>query len=174
MNIIITATDPNGVIGKNGQLPWRLPEDLKLFRERTLGCPIIAGRVTWNSIPPDKKPLEKRANVVISKNSLDYPPNPSLGPFQFHSLKTALEEIKTWGNCQFLQQYANKDIYIIGGAMLYKTALDEDLVDKIIMTKIDATYEGDVYFPKLSEKWMSTSSKRYEGFSVVEFIKNLC
>ncbi len=168
---IIVACDKNNVIGVKGKLPWRIPEDLKLFKQATIGSPVIMGRITWESLPKDKKPLEKRANIVISRTSFFSPIDPLCGPFHFFSLKMALDEIKKWENYQYLQQYHGKDTFIIGGAQIYKTALDEDLVDKIIMSKIDGQYEGDVYFPKLDPKWTCVRSSGYNGFVVLEWIK---
>lgn len=161
---IIVACDPRGVIGKENKLPWRLPEDLKLFRERTLGHAIIMGRKTWDSLP--KKPLDGRANVVLTRNFYEAPKDKNLGPFYCGSLMSALKCI---GN---LEIYKDKEIFIIGGSTVYETALKSDIVDKIIMSKTNDTYDGDVYFPELEkDKWKTIATEYKKGFDVIHMIK---
>lgn len=160
---IIVACDPKAVIGKQNKLPWRVPEDLKLFRERTLGHAVIMGRKTWDSIP--RKPLDGRANIVISRN-LWKPPVTQDGPYFFHSLKQAIATIQKSLLGPYVP-YHDKDIFIIGGSHLYESALNEGLVDQIIMFKIHREYDGDVYFPKLGSEWTVAYTEPRQDFDLV-------
>ena len=101
---LIYARGRNGVIGINNQLPWHLPEDLAHFKRATLGCPVIMGRKTWDSLPPKFRPLPGRANIVITRqrNWHDNGAQPSQG------LREAL---------QLCEQ--NSDVWVIGGAPVY-------------------------------------------------------
>lgn len=127
---IIVARSRNGVIGKDGKLPWYLPEDLKFFKEKTIGFPVIMGRKTWESIG---KPLKGRENIVLTKNP-SYQVNNAI---KVSSLEEALTLF-------------TGDIFIIGGATLYKQALP--LANKVWITKIDKDFEGNAIFDKLDEK----------------------
>ncbi len=165
---IIVACDSNFVIGVNGTLPWRVPDDLKMFRERTMGCPIIMGRNTWNSIP--KKPLDGRANIVISHSLWARATDPDTGPFYFSSLSSALTAVKCG---EELATYRDKEVFIIGGAKIYKTALELGVVDRIFMSKIDQNYKGDVYFPALGAEWQVTQTEYKSGFNLHILKKNV-
>jgi dihydrofolate reductase len=161
---IIVACDPRGVIGKGNKLPWRIPEDLKLFRERTLDHAIIMGRKTWDSLPI--KPLDKRANIVVTRSVFMAPKDKDLGPFYCGSLSGAIEFVGK------LNAYKDKEIFIIGGAQVYKEALDADLVDKIIMSKTVDNHDGDVYFPELDkDKWKVLGTEIRKGFDVIYMVK---
>lgn len=127
---IIVARSRNGVIGKDGKLPWYLPEDLKFFKEKTIGFPVIMGRKTWESIG---KPLKGRENIVLTKNP-SYQVNNAI---KVSSLEEALTLF-------------TGDIFIIGGATLYKQALP--LANKVWITEIDKDFEGNAVFDKLDEK----------------------
>lgn len=161
MNItIIVACDQKRIIGQKGKLPWRMPEDLQIFKKRTMGHAVIMGRKTWESLP--KKPLEGRANVVISRTKWQPPDHPEYGPHYFGDIKTAIDEISKWAI------YKDKDIYIIGGSQIYESALNNGLVDRIIMSKIKGDYEGDVSFPILPEQtWKTIASEMKDKFDIL-------
>ena len=164
---IIVACDPDGVIGKDGKLPWRMPEDLKMFRERTLDHAIIMGRKTWESLP--KKPLDRRANIVISRTMSEQTSDPILGPHWFGSIEEAIRAVRNSGEFEWVK---SGNIYLIGGAQLYRTALDRDLVDKIILSRIEKKYDGDVHFPNIEgdSRWYKCNTDRKDGFEVLHFI----
>ena len=127
MRAAIVAMSPQRVIGLDGRLPWHYPSDLKRFRKRTLWATIIMGRKSWESL--GKKPLPKRRNIVVTSNHLT-------GVETFSSINTALEK-------------ADDNIWFIGGAMLFETALPYcDFVD---ITHIpDQVFSNKaVYFPEL-------------------------
>lgn len=169
---IIVACDPHGVIGKENKLPWRCKEDLQLFRKTTLNHAVIMGRKTWDSIP--RKPLDNRANLVISRTRWDSRPDESI--FFYGSIDVAIRSTKnavkysdmygTHTNLS-LKQYADKDIFIIGGAQTYKQALDMNLVDRIIMSTMNKVYDGDVKFPAIDRAlWDVISTEEHEEFTL--------
>ena len=133
MATIIAAMDNKRLIGVDNGLPWRLSADLQNFKKLTSGNAIIMGRVTWDSLG---RPLPKRHNIVITRNS----------EFQAEgcTVVSSLEEaIKASGEDK---------AYIIGGAQIYKLALD--LADEMILTEVDTEAQGDPWFPEIdSGKW---------------------
>lgn len=124
---LIAAVANNGIIGKNGTLPWHLPDDLKHFKALTTGKRIVMGRRTWESFP---KPLPNREHVVVSSQSLIVPND----VFVVRSLTEALALPKP-----------TDPVFVIGGFALYAEALA--VVDDLYLTEIDATVEGDTSFP---------------------------
>lgn len=133
---IIVAKSKNNVIGSNGSIPWNIPKDLKYFKELTEGNTVIMGRKTYESLPKDKKPLPNRINIVITRD-INFTAN---GCMVVGSLEEAILKIDN-----------RKDTFIIGGSEIYKQAIN--FVDKIYITEINDEYEGDTYFPEISDKW---------------------
>lgn len=127
---LIVACGKNRVIGLNGQVPWHLPEDLKHFKATTMGCPVIMGRKTWSSIG---RPLPGRTNIVMTRN----PDFVATGALVASDIEGALR----------LASNAER-IFILGGGELYQMALP--LVDVAWVTEIDASPQGDTFFPQLS------------------------
>ena len=132
---LIVARSRNGIIGKEGKLPWHLSEDLKFFKQTTMGRPVIMGRHTWESIG---RPLPGRQNIVLTQD----PAYKAEGATVVSSLDEALK------------QFGPDDIvFIIGGADLYRRALP--LVDTAWVTEIEADVEGDASFDPLNkDEWM--------------------
>lgn len=136
---IIVAAARNGVIGKNNQLPWHLPQDLKYFRAMTTGKPVIMGRKTFESIG---KPLPNRTNIVITRN-----PNwEHDGVLVASDLNGAVEKAK---KVLMRQDNSEWEAMIIGGAEIYKAALT--IADRVYLTYIDRDVEGDAWFPVLPD-----------------------
>jgi dihydrofolate reductase len=127
---IIVAMANNGCIGKDNDLPWRLPADLKFFKKTTLGHTILMGRKTFESI--GSKPLPGRKNVVITRD-VNFK---SEGVDIYHSIDKALEQL------------IDEDIFIIGGAQIYEQTLQ--LTDFLYITRVNTTVDGDAYFPEIS------------------------
>ena len=137
---MIYARARNGVIGKQGQLPWHLPEDLAHFKRTTLGQAVVMGRVTWESLPEKFRPLPGRTNVVVSRQSSFK----ATGAQVVSSLEAAMALFPT-----------NEVVWLIGGAQLYAQALP--LATQIVVTEIDADFEGDAFAPMLSpNNWTET------------------
>lgn len=155
---IIVARAKNGVIGVNNTLPWRLPEDLKHFKNTTLGHPIIMGRNTWQSLG---KALPGRRNIVVSRN----PDFEAEGAEVFSSLEDAIDA------CAGLDQ-----VFIIGGAQIYDEALA--YVDKLIITEVDIEVDGDAFFPNIDDMmWEETSREVHHngdlGYAFVTYESKL-
>jgi dihydrofolate reductase len=151
---IIVAAARNGVIGKNNQLPWHLPQDLKYFRAMTTGKPVIMGRKTFESIG---KPLPNRTNIVITRNT-NWVHD---GVLVVNDLIEAVEKAK-----KMLMQQDNSELeaMIIGGAEIYKTALT--IVDRVYLTYIDRDVDGDAWFPVLSStEWYLSKVQKGEEFA---------
>jgi dihydrofolate reductase len=127
---LVAAVARNGVIGRDNDMPWRLPEDLKHFRRVTLGAPVIMGRRTWDSLPAAFKPLPGRRNVVITRN----PGWHAEGAEAAASLQEALRRLAD-----------EPAAFVVGGAQLYAQALP--LADELVLTEIDRDFEGDTRFP---------------------------
>jgi dihydrofolate reductase len=143
---LIVAAANNNVIGRNNELPWHLPQDLKYFKSVTLGKPVIMGRKTFESIG---KPLPGRTNIVITRQS-DWQ---HAGVLVASSVKDAVALAENFRN--ELGQTA-EEIMVIGGAEIYRSALP--LADKVYLTRIDADVIGDAWFPALSETdWVCES-----------------
>jgi len=130
---IIVATSTNFVIGKNNELPWNLPKDMKYFKDITNGHSILMGRKCWESIPEKLRPLPNRKNYVLTRNS-DYIAN---GATITNNLYDILEKYKS----------NDEKLFIIGGSELYKEAFKHS--DKLYLTQIHANIDGDVYLDGL-------------------------
>ena len=137
---LIVAVANNGVIGKDNDLIWHLPNDMKFFKQTTTAHHVIMGRKNFESIPERFRPLPNRTNVIITRNS-DYKAE---GCVVVNSVEQALEVAK---------QNGDKEPFIIGGGQIYKLALEANLVDKIYLTKVHHAYDGDTFFPELGNDW---------------------
>ena len=137
---LIVAASENGVIGKDNDLIWHLPKDMKFFKETTMGHHVIMGRKNFESIPHKYSPLPNRTNVIITRQA-DYTAE---GCVVVNSVEAALEIAK---------QNGDTEPFIIGGGQIYKIALEQKLVDKIYLTKVYHSFEGDTFFPELNSDW---------------------
>ncbi len=124
---LIAALATNGVIGRHNTLPWRLPDDLKHFKALTLGCPVIMGRKTWESLG---RPLPGRENIVVTRD----PVYAAAGCRVVHGLEEALAAC---GNAE--------EVFVIGGGELYALALP--LAHTLYLTEVHGNVEGDAHFP---------------------------
>ncbi|MBS7662886.1 dihydrofolate reductase [Pseudomonas lalucatii] len=134
---LIAALAENRVIGRDNQLPWHLPADLKHFKALTLGKPIIMGRKTWDSLG---RPLPGRLNLVVSRQ-------PSLqleGAEVFASLEAAVARADEWAREQGVEE-----LMLIGGAQLYAQGLAR--AERLYLTRVALEPEGDAWFPELNE-----------------------
>ena len=128
---LLVAADENNVIGKDNQLPWHLPNDLKYFKNQTWGMPILMGRKTFESIG---KPLPGRKSIVITRQQNWKHEGISI----VHSIEDAINTAASFGV---------KEIFVIGGAEIFKTAFDE--AQRIYLTRIHHQFEGDTWFPEV-------------------------
>lgn len=128
----IVAADENNVMGKDNELPWTLPSDMRYFKNQTWGMTVVMGRKTLESLG---KPLKGRRNIVVTRNKNWL----QEGADVTHSLDEAIEAAKNYG--------AN-EIFIIGGAEIFKEAMPK--VHRIYLTRIHHQFDGNVYFPEIS------------------------
>ncbi len=145
---IIVAVAKNGVIGRNNQLPWHLPQDLKYFKKVTLGKPVIMGRKTYESIG---KPLPGRTNIVVTR-SKDW--SAADGVVVTNSFEQALSAAQ-----KVLEEdpLASNEVMVIGGAEIYRSALQ--FVDRIYLTRVALEPQGDAFFDALGElDWVLESN----------------
>jgi dihydrofolate reductase len=138
---LLVAVDENYVIGKDNQLPWHLPNDLKYFKNLTWGMPILMGRKTFESIG---KPLPGRKSIVITRDTNWQ----REGVEVVHSVDQAIDKAKG---------HDIKEIFVIGGAEIFATSFDQ--ADRIYLTRIHHAFDGGVYFPQISEgEWRLVKS----------------
>ena len=141
---IIAAASINNVIGHDNRLIWNIPKDLKRFKELTQNHSVIMGRKTFESLP---YPLPNRLNIVVTRNAEYY----NDGIIICKSIKEALNHCKN-----------DPQPFIIGGGQIYKIALENKLVDKVYLTKIHHSFDGDTFFPYLEkEKWKEIDRSFY-------------
>ncbi len=149
---LIFAKARNGVIGKDNTLPWHLPEDMAHFKRTTMGCPVIMGRKTWDSLPPRFRPLPGRVNVVVTRQAGWN----ETGAQPSSSLQDALS---------FCEQY--EDVWVIGGAQLYALALP--FADTAVVTEIDANFDGDAFAPQFGSQWLETARESHTSVNGLDF-----
>jgi len=145
---LIAALADNRVIGIDNSMPWHLPGDFKYFKATTLGKPIIMGRKTWDSLG---RPLPGRLNLVVSRQvGLQL-----AGAEVFASLAQAQQRAEQWAREQGVGE-----VMLIGGAQLYAQALEQALVSRMYLTRVELSPEGDAWFPTFDEsQWRRVSSE---------------
>lgn len=147
----IAAVADNGVIGRDNDLPWQLPDDMAFFKRMTLGHPIITGRRNYESVPPKYRPLRGRLNIVITRD----PAYEAPGAIVVTSLEAALERAK---------EEQSEEVFIIGGGQIFREALEKDLVDRLYLTHVHADVEGDAHFPRIDPSdWQEQRRERHEA-----------
>ena len=150
---LIWAQAHGRVIGRGGALPWRLPEDLEHFKRTTLGCPVIMGRRTWDSLPPRFRPLPGRQNIVLTRSS-DWSAH---GAQRAASLDEALQ----------LAAGAPR-AWVIGGAQLYAAAIAR--ADELRITEIDLDVPGgDAFAPALGAEWREVERSTHTAASGLRY-----
>ncbi|MFV2071132.1 MAG: dihydrofolate reductase [Thermoanaerobaculales bacterium] len=143
---LIVAVSSNGVIGRDGGLPWRLSADLRHFKRTTMGHHLIIGRRTWEEVG---KPLPGRTMVVLTRDR----GFAAEGVKVVHSLAEALAVAAD-----------DEEPFIAGGAQIYRMALEADLVDRIYLTRVHAPIEGDTLFPEIDlDEWELVSQDDHEA-----------
>ncbi|MEO1039758.1 MAG: dihydrofolate reductase [Pseudomonadota bacterium] len=144
---LVVARAENGVIGRKGDLPWRIPSDLKRFKQVTLGKPVVMGRKTWQSLP--RRPLPGRPNLVVSRSLRAIE-----GAEVFADLGAALSRAGELAG-------EAGEVCVIGGAQIYADALDR--AGRIYLTEVALSPQGDALFPRLDPaQWVERSAERVE------------
>jgi dihydrofolate reductase len=162
---LVVAVAKNNVIGKDNQLVWHLRDDMKFFKELTTGHIILSGRKNYESIPEKFRPLPNRLNCIVTRNESYYAPNCKI----FRSIQSWYDAYKD----------DERELFIIGGGELYKQALDDDIVDVMYITHVNASPEGDTFFPNFDAKqWIGSTLMKCEknerneyDFEIVKYTK---
>jgi dihydrofolate reductase len=128
--VLVAAVAQNGVIGRGQGMPWHLPEDLRRFRELTMGAPVLMGRTTWDSLPPRYRPLPGRRNLVLTRDAA----------WQAEGA----QGVATIDEALALAADAPR-LFVIGGAQVYALALPR--ADELRLTEIERDFDGDTHFP---------------------------
>jgi dihydrofolate reductase len=150
--VIIVAKDNRNGIGKENDLPWHLPADMKFFKETTSGHIVLTGRKNYDSIPERFRPLPNRLNIILTRDQLFQAPDCLV----MHSI----EEVIVWKN---QQNEDNRTLFIIGGGEIFNQFISADLVDEMFITHIETTVQADVFFPSFDEsKWNKSSVLKHE------------
>lgn len=163
---IIAAVSDNGVIGRDGKIPWHIPADMKRFQRLTLGHAVVMGRRTWESIPEKHRPLKDRVNIVVSRSHFDDGDDRDRLEAAGRLFEIDGTHLSVWWvNCLSAALEVAKDAprasghaFICGGASLYEAALP--LADVLELTLVSQKFEGDAYFPYLGENWGETWMQR--------------
>lgn len=142
---IIVAVSENNIIGRNNDLPWHLPADMKFFKDTTMGHCVVMGRKNFHSIPDKYRPLEGRTNIVVTRQKDFY----ADGAVVVYSIDEAIELAKS---------KKETECFIIGGGEIFAQSLK--YCDRVYLTRIHRSFEGDVHFPVLSPgEWKETSRR---------------
>lgn len=151
--VLVVARGSNGVIGREGDLPWRLRSDLQRFKAITIGKPCIMGRKTWESLP--LKPLPGRLNVVLTRDEGWGDDGQAKGALICRTLDEAIEIAR-----EQAQDDEIDEICVIGGAALFEAVLPR--AKRLYITEVDAAPEGDVHFPAFNpDQWTEVSSEAH-------------
>ncbi len=155
MIALIAAVAQNNCIGKNGQLPWHMPEDLAHFKLLTTSKVVLMGRKTWESLPEKFRPLPNRLNIVITRQTDFVVPT---GVEKYSSIAAALAA------------HTDENVMVIGGAEMYRATID--LADTLYITHIHENVDGDAFFPTIDDSiWKKTEVESHAKFDLVTYKK---
>jgi dihydrofolate reductase len=152
-------TSGRPVIGQNNTIPWRLPEDMAHFKALTMGCPVLMGRKTWDSLPPKFRPLPGRRNLVLTRSPIWHENGAESTP----SFTDALQKCEQ-----------SEVLWVIGGAEVYAQALP--MATQLVVTDIEASFAGDAFAPQCGPAWVEVARERHHSstglaFSFVTYTK---
>lgn len=163
---LIAAVDDFGALGLEGHLPWANPQDMRFFKEKTIGNVVIMGANTFKSLPAKNRPLPERVNCILSRSSVADCEERD-GALWFNNISTMLDYIN-W-------QHPTAKVYVIGGASVYKQFLELSLVDEMIITRIFGVFNADVFFPAPpltnKYKWDRQVSQKCQAWERVIYTK---
>ena len=160
---LIVAVGKNNEIGKNNQLLWHIPEDLKNFKKITTGKTVIMGRNTYKSIG---RALPNRTNIVLSRNFLETDEKVKEDKKKYENETTKLEFYDDFQKVIEKYKDLKEEIFIIGGGEIYKKSLEMEIVKRIYMSRVDfSDNEADAYFPKIDlDKWITLTEENHDGW----------
>lgn len=163
----IVAYNLNFVIGDSfGKIPWHIPDDLKNFKNLTMGKPCVMGRKTWDSLPEKYKPLSGRMNCVITKNPQNFLLNNQKHLNKenllhvFSDIESAINNTKTHSD----------EICIVGGGEIYNYCFKHNLIDRVLASEVKNNLDGVTFFPNLNKDgWEKATIKNFQDFDLVEY-----
>lgn len=171
--VLIAAVAENGVIGSNGQIPWRFSADMQHFKELTLHHPVIMGRKTYESIPERFRPLVDRVNIVLSRQKREYHAEVYVVSSLDEAINTAQREVSM---VRKRDEGSSSDInniemvYIIGGESLYQQAMP--LAQRLEITHVHRFVTGDTFFPPIDvSQWKEDKREDREEFSFTRYLR---
>ncbi len=151
---LIVAIDENGGIGRDGGLPWNLPDDMAFFKEMTNGGIVIMGSGCYDSLPEKFRPLPNRLNVVLSRSDR-----------QFHGCMTFKYPFDILDDDYLMSK---ENIWVIGGSQIYDIFID--IVDELYVTEVKGSFSCDVWFPKIDDKkWIKYCVKEINGGTIFKY-----
>ncbi len=155
--VVIVAVAENNAIGKDGDIPWNIPEDFLHFKKKTMGHPCIMGDVTFESLPESSRPLPGRENIVLTFDRKYNPPGAKI----FHSWEDAIEYVKD-----------KEKVFICGGATIYRLGMK--VADTLELTRVHRVVkDADTFFPEIDFKeWKLVNEERHEEFSFLTYRRN--
>ncbi|SEM05543.1 dihydrofolate reductase [Haloferax larsenii] len=158
--VLVAAVAANGVIGRDDDMPWHLPEDMKHFKQTTMGHPVVMGRTTYESIARQiDGPLPGRHSIVLTSRDIDLPD----GAETVSSLDEAVAAAENAA-----AKMGVETVYVVGGATVYEQFFDR--ASKLVLTELDAAYDGDTHFPEWdTEEWVEIDRDDRDEFSFVEY-----
>lgn len=163
---LIVAMDLERGIGKNNDLMWHLPDDMKFFKETTSGQVVVMGRKNYDSIPERFRPLPNRENAVLTRDQKFQAPNCLV----FHSLESCLE---------YYKNETDRTVFIIGGGEIYRLAMEANVVKEMYITHVHKAYDAETFFPDFDESnWNKESilehandERNEAGFTIVKYTR---
>lgn len=141
---LIWAQARGGVIGRNGTIPWHIPEDMAFFKDATMGLPVVMGRLTWDSLPAKFRPLPGRRNIVVTRN----PDWTADGAEVAGSIDAALRLVD------------GVDAAVIGGGQIYAQAMPH--ATRLLVTEVDLDIDGDAVAPGIGSEWTITEHSEWQ------------
>ncbi len=160
--IAIAAFDEARVIGKDGELPWKIPEDFRHFASLTKGHTVLMGRKTYESLPPAFRPLPQRCNVVVTRNVQSLANEDGI---LLRSCPRGFIE-----DCRSGKEALQSDVlWVIGGEEIYRVT--KDLWDAAEITRVQGRHEGDAFFPEFEDDFTLERQEQHDGFSFETFVR---
>lgn len=151
---MIWAQTPGGIIGRDGTMPWDVPEDMAHFKTTTAGRPVIMGRLTWESFPPQFRPLPGRTNIVITRQPDQHQELAEAGATVVDNIDDALAAAA--------ESPGSDEIWVLGGAQIFEASMDQ--TNKAVVTTIDVDEDGDTRAPALDDSWTLSSTDPANGW----------
>lgn len=160
--IALVAMDEGRVIGVDGKLPWKIPEDMKRFAALTTGHAVVMGRKTYESLPPKFRPLPNRKNIILTRNIEDFAVQPG---------------VEAWASADNFFKACKGDsvhlpsglLWVIGGSEIYRQSMP--FWDELYLTRVSSKHNGDAYFPAFESEFERVEQDVREGYSFERFIR---